>query len=704
MKKQDRKPAPPRAKRRRDARRNAATAAHPPRRTRDRDFLFALGLLTLAVALAYGNTLWNGFVYDDHHVVEHNNLIRSLRNVPALFTTHYWQGAVELSTAERYLYRPLVHVSYAINYAVSGLSPWAYHLVNVLCHLFVTLTLYLLGRILGLGLYPAMGAALIFAVHPLNSEAVGGIVGRAELLMVAGVLWALLLDLRRNPMDEPPGRVSIFSGVAFLCGLLAKEQAVMFPALLLVCDGLRGEGGPGAGWWQKVWQGRLRYLLYLSLLCGYVVLRLLVLGEMFPPDISVLENPIAKATWWAGVLTAVRIAGLYLWLVIWPVQLAADYSYSALPLSLSPAAPGVFFGVLAWSGLMALGVLAWVRRNLPLSIGIAITGLFFLPVANLLFPIGTIMGERLFYLPLAGLCLALGAGLEWLGVQRGTAGGALPRFVLLGVMALAVLLGARTVRRNRDWANDYTLFQSAVAVNPRAAKSRFLLGSWLRRMGREADALRELEKARAIYPDYQLRASFVEETGQALISEGRAHEALALVKTALSQVPGDPALLHVAGLVYQTQERWEEAEAAHQRALKMTQERQGEQNLAFVDGLYKLARVYAMQQKYTEADRLLERALLLLPRVAPGAARTAVQGRMLAIRAMLYYFQEDYGRAEPLFVQLFSLVEKSPQARDLGFVIQPLQAYAELLNNTGRVEQAGEILRRIESLSRTEDG
>ena len=113
------------------------------------------------------------------------------------------------------------------------------------------------------------------------------------------------------------------------------------------------------------------------------------------------------------------------------------------------------------------------------------------------------MGERLFYLPFAGLCLALGAGLEHI---RASTGG--PKYLVIrwtGIAALVLVVGlltVRTVARNRDWANDLTLFQSAVAVNPEAAKSRLLLGSWLARQGREREALSEMEKAASIYPAY----------------------------------------------------------------------------------------------------------------------------------------------------------------------------------------------------------
>ena len=101
-------------------------------------------------------------------------------------------------------------------------------------------------------------------------------------------------------------------------------------------------------------------------------------------------------------MTAITVAGDYLWLVFWPAQLSADYSYNAIPLVTSLWNPGMFLGAFAWTIVCAVGIFGFRRRDLPLTIGVSMAVLFFAPASNLISPIGTIMGERLFYLPFAG--------------------------------------------------------------------------------------------------------------------------------------------------------------------------------------------------------------------------------------------------------------------------------------------------------------
>src|SRR6185436_17495008 len=192
--------------------------------------LLVLAGLTAVVLLAYGGTLRNGFTFDDHAIIVQNSLIKRMEYRPTLLTSDYWAGVRDPGAAPTIhagLYRPLVLLSFAVNHAAAGLSPWSYHLINVLLHLGVTWLLYAVARQLEFSLQAALAAALLFALHPIHAEAVAGVVGRAELLMSAGVLAGLLWGMQ--------GRLWL-SLAAFFLALLSKEQAVMLPALLLLYE------------------------------------------------------------------------------------------------------------------------------------------------------------------------------------------------------------------------------------------------------------------------------------------------------------------------------------------------------------------------------------------------------------------------------------------------------------------------------------
>ncbi|UCG33755.1 MAG: hypothetical protein JSU68_03790, partial [Phycisphaerales bacterium] len=179
----------------------AVAAPHPDEPTPDT----SLSLITrwthspavvyLVVALAalavYLNTLPNGFVYDDVTIIERNERIRTLTDPAAIWLTDWWYVPAE-QTEDRHrdrLYRPLVIQTFALNYAVSGLNPWSYHAFNVIAHVLVCVTVVSLTRRLFAGLPLAAWTGLLFAVLPVHTEAVAGVVGRADLM---GALFCLL--------------------------------------------------------------------------------------------------------------------------------------------------------------------------------------------------------------------------------------------------------------------------------------------------------------------------------------------------------------------------------------------------------------------------------------------------------------------------------------------------------------------------------
>src|SRR6185295_3627432 len=158
-----------------------ASGASPLERFRTFHAVMALAML---VTIAYWNSLRNDFVFDDRAVILENRLIAHLANLPVIMASGYWAGAGDDEGLIRYfdvLYRPLVIVTYALNYAVGGRSPVGFHLVNVGLHLLVTCLLYALARQLRLSREAAFLSAALFALHPLHTEAVTYVVGRAEL-------------------------------------------------------------------------------------------------------------------------------------------------------------------------------------------------------------------------------------------------------------------------------------------------------------------------------------------------------------------------------------------------------------------------------------------------------------------------------------------------------------------------------------------
>ena len=506
-----------------------------------------LGLVCLLAILVYTPTIGHQFVYDDRVLIEQNPLLKDIRGLPRLFFTDLWSGVGAPSSKEaaadsdpatqRRRYRPMLMASYALNYAMGGLNPVGYHLVNVLFHAVASGLLYLVALELGWTPLGAFAASSLFALHPLHVEAVAWVAGRPEMMMAMGFLGALWCHLR--------GRRGAALAL-FLFALFSKEQAIVFPALALIADMIarrRAGALTAPGLFRPLWT----YVLVLFLFLG---LRTAVMGGYQPAPYPFSDNPLEHLEGVAWLFSTAKMAGYYLWLSIWPASLSIDYSYNALPFASSLIDLGVVWALMAWGGLMTVGIWGW-RRDPRIAFATTLTVFTFLPAANLILPVGTPFAERLFYLPLGGLCLLMGIASEH--IARRTAGVAWQGAMIVG---LALLLGvsARTLTRLHDWTTSETLFRSAVAVVPTSARAHFLLGSELLGQGRPetlAESLKELEAALAIYPDYvRSDPALANNLGIALVQLGRYEQARSVLEEAIALRPRWSNPYHHLGFAY----------------------------------------------------------------------------------------------------------------------------------------------------------
>jgi protein O-mannosyl-transferase len=426
-----------------------------------------VGLLLAAVVLSYANTLGNQFVLDDELYIMSNAQVTS-PTLSLLFSPNPVSS----------VYRPLAFASLALSWALSGTEPFAYHLLNLLLHAGVTWLLYILLRELLVarpeGKTVAFAAALLFAVHPIHTEAVAWVVGRAELL-AAGFLFAgWILHLRDRP---------IASLACFALAMLSKESAVAFLPLVVVGDYAMGK-----------WKRPLRYALAAGITFLYLALVWKAEGGRFgPADIAVADNPLVHlpATW--RILNALRVAWQYLALQVYPAVLSCDYSFDQIPVYRDfqhtlPAAlaTAAILGAWAWA--------LWKRKSgWALAAGLYLFG--FAATANILKPTGTIMGERLAYLPSAGFCLIVALGWSWLEHRQ--------RFLAWGLLTtVALTFSVRTVLRNRDWKDNFALYSSAVRAAPNDAKMHSNLASEYMVRNQLDLAAKEYQAALRINPDF----------------------------------------------------------------------------------------------------------------------------------------------------------------------------------------------------------
>jgi tetratricopeptide (TPR) repeat protein len=482
--------------------------------------MLALCALVLAT---YSNSFQAGLVFDNSEVISRDARIRAAtpENVQRILTEGY-------SRATSGLYRPLTTFSYLLNYTVfgNGNHPAGYHWVNLTVHAANVLLVYLLGLLIFGESAPAFALAALWGVHPLLTESVTNVVGRADLLAAFGVLAGLLCYIRSA---SATGRDKAFwlAGVvaAQAIGLFSKENAAILPGLMLLYD-LTWRGRAG-------WRGRAT--AYAALILPFAAF--FYARGTLPMHIAAsnTDNPLMAADFWTARMTAIKVIGKYLWLFVWPGHLSADYSYNAVPVfGWHPADWEDAKALIALASCLAGAALAvrWRRTRKPLCFSIAFFFVALIPTSNLAILIGSIMAERFVYLPSIGLAGCVIAGVYSLGRQ--VPGKRLfamrTAWISLGLLCLAC--AARSYARNFDWLDERTLWTSAVNVCPESAKAHYNLGTVLSQVpGQLPDAIAQFEAALRINPDL---ADAHDNLGKALSQvPGRMPDAIAQFEAAV---------------------------------------------------------------------------------------------------------------------------------------------------------------------------
>ena len=377
------------------------------------------------------------------------------------------------------LYRPLGNWSLLLNAALARslfggvANPVPYHAVNVLLHAGASLLLLVwLGR-LGLARLVAGGCALLWAVHPIHAEVVANVTARYESL--AAVLGLSFLVLHRAGRAIP-------AALCFLAALLSKESAVVFLPIAAAADALFPATASPRPW--------RRLIAPAVLLAGWLALRAAILAReaYVPPDV---ENPLVTASVLARVLTACQVQLLYLRDHALPLWMSTDWSFDQIPLVRSAADPSVvgFAAVLAGAVVLAIAC----RRARPAAtfavLGYAIA---FAPASNFLFPIGTILADRLAYVPSIFACLLLAVLL----VEIDRRARAVAAVAAVGAI---VALGFLAVRSNRLWKDELTLYHDQVRTAPRSAKAHAGLGVALLNAGQLHESIGEFRESIRIH-------------------------------------------------------------------------------------------------------------------------------------------------------------------------------------------------------------
>ena len=437
--------------------------------------------------LAFSNTLFHGFAYDDQTQLLGNKFIHSFSNIPTAFTTEVWFWRVlqdkdpnkEEGPTTPY-YRPMFTVYLMIGWAL--FQDWAlgWHLLNVLMHLLSVFFVFkILEKVSG-DLRIAAFGTLIFALHPLRTESVAWISGVTDLFLALFLLPSFYLYMLHREKGEP--RYLLGSLGLFLVAAFSKEPAVCLPIFIIAYEvWIINQDKPLK---ERIRSAAGFAALFITVPFVYFGMRYKALGFVLS-DSRYTSYPFHEV-----VMTIPLVIFKYIGLILFPFNLTLFHETQLVknPLSLRLILPLL--------GLVGLAAGIWqMRRSLVARFGVLWFFIHLLPVLNLsAFAIEFMVQERYVYIPSVGFSLLIAMGLakipveQWLPFRSRRAG------QVATVAAICLLLMGKTVFQNRVWADDMTLWNYGVEAAPEQTMPHFILAHKYINQNRQEKVVESLEE------------------------------------------------------------------------------------------------------------------------------------------------------------------------------------------------------------------
>ena len=527
-----------------------------------------MAVIVVAGVLAYAGGLSGPFVFDDRGSIVDNRTIEDLGRLQVLRAPH------ETPTAGR----PAVNVSFAINYALGGREVTGYHAVNIAIHLLCGLVIFGIARRAQPDVNAAFAIALVWTVHPLNSEAVNYVTQRSESLMALFYLLTLYGALRAQEGRVRRAQWEVASVLACALGMASKESMVTAPLMVVVFDRIFHFPSLAEGM-------RARWRLYAGLAATWLVLGALI--QSAPRNLSAGFGA-HDADVWTYLLNQTVMLTRYLWLALWPRDLVLYYGWP-LPLTAGTVLPQAAL-VLSLLALTAYALWRYPRAGL-------LGAWFFLTLAptSSVLPIVTEVGaERRMYLALiAVVALAVFAFRAFVRSSRIQAA---------ALAALTLALGLRTVARTADYQSSLILAEKTLNGWPTPG-AHSMLGTELAAAGQLAAAERHLREAAPAHPPAQYYL------GTVLNAQGQYGEAIDQLKSFVAGQPPNLDQVHLARAVMAgalTREGRLDEAAEQYRAMLDNDPGDGQ-------ALSLLSSILLRQQRYAEAITFYERAVAANP-------------------------------------------------------------------------------------------
>ena len=514
--------------------------------------IFPIILIAVLGFLIYANSVEGKFIWDDRYLIKENIYIKNPADLPKLLTKNIGMGAGLKSAS----YRPLQMLTYAANYRLHGLDTRGYHFTNILFHILAALALYYFLSAIFNNRNLSLIAALLFVSHPIHTEAVSYISGRADPMALFFMLLA-------------------FTGPIFfyVLALFSRESALIFPFLLFLYYYAFGK---------KI--ERRRFFSVVAVSCVYVALRMFIIKTNLPSDTC--DTTFFERL--PGFFVAITE---YFRLLLWPFELHMEYGDRIFGM----AEPKALLG--AAITIFLLGCAFRKRReNKVLFFSVSWFFITLLPSSNL-YPINAYLAEHWMYVPSIGFFLLLANGILSSPRKRGSKLW-IPAFAGMTIIFYSSL----TIMQNNYWKEPIAFYNKTLEYAPDSFRVHNDLGIEYYEMGEKEKAARAYERAIELDPK---PARAHNNLGVVYKNLGKIDKALGSFEKAVALDPGLAEAYNNLGVAYDEKGKKEKAIEAYKKAIEL------DPNPA--EAYSNLGNIYSSRRQYKEAIRCYEKALTANP-------------------------------------------------------------------------------------------
>jgi tetratricopeptide (TPR) repeat protein len=415
--------------------------------------IILIGALILLTLICYGNMVTNSFVYDDQQQILQNPYIKSWKFLPEIFSSTVWSFVGEVGATN--YYRPLMTLSFLVLWTIFGPIPFGFHLFSLALQIAVVLMVFYAGRQLFKDWRVAWLAAILFAVHPVHTEAVDWIAAFPDLEMALFFLVTFYAYSRWSVFGWKRWALLI---ALFALALLSKEPALMLLPVVIAFEYLVRADAETL----KPYGKALRYWPFVVTAALYLSLRIALFGKLAP----VLQHP--QVSWPQAIYSGFALVFSYFKLLLWPSSLSAFHVFHVTN---SPFEYEAVAGLIVVVGFLCAFLL--LRKRAPaLAFCFFWTAITLLPVLNPRWMAANVLTERYLYLPSVGFCwLAAWCAVEIteiLRLSKSPASKILPALVVTCILVLCFFGVRETIARNTDWRDDRTLYTRTLTTDPHA--------------------------------------------------------------------------------------------------------------------------------------------------------------------------------------------------------------------------------------------